>query len=61
MNQMYKQYSPNNNVDLYGLQLPDSVQNNNKWQAVIGNTPIVLNWSESGKVNSKGSGVLFIK
>lgn len=52
MNQTYKQYSPNNNVDLYGLQLPDSVLNNNKWQAVIGNTPIVLNWSESGEEES---------
>ncbi|MGL4694975.1 DUF4767 domain-containing protein [Enterococcus larvae] len=49
---MTKQYSPNNNVDLYGLQLPDSVLNNNKWQAVIGNTPIVLNWSESGEEES---------
>ncbi|MBO1094975.1 DUF4767 domain-containing protein [Enterococcus casseliflavus] len=52
MNQTYKQYSPNNNVDLYGLQLPDWVLNNNKWQAVIGNTPIVLNWSESGEEES---------
>ena len=52
MNQTYKQYSPNNNVDLYGLQLPDSVLNNNKWQAAIGNTPIVLNWSESGEEES---------
>lgn len=52
MNQTYKQYSPNNNVDLYGLQLPESVLNNNKWQAVIGNTPIVLNWSKSGEEES---------
>lgn len=52
MNQTYKQYNPNNNVDLYGLQLPDSVLNNNKWQAVIGNTPIVLNWSKSGEEES---------
>ncbi|WP_265460084.1 DUF4767 domain-containing protein [Enterococcus sp. HY326] len=52
MNQTYKQYSPNNNVDLYGLKLPDSVLNNNKWQAVIGNTPIVLNWSENGEEES---------
>ncbi|EOE08891.1 hypothetical protein Q9Q_01958 [Enterococcus faecalis EnGen0078] len=52
MNQTYKQYSPNNNVDLYGLHLPDSVLNNNKWQAVIDNTPIVLNWSESGEEES---------
>lgn len=52
MNQTYKQYSPNNNVDLYGLQLPDSVLNNNKWGAVIGNTPIVLNWSKSGEEES---------
>lgn len=51
MNQTYRQYSPNNNVDLYGLQLPDSVLNN-KWQAVIGNTPIVLKWSESGEEES---------
>ena len=52
MNQTYKQYSSNNNVDLYGLKLPDSVLNNNKWQAVIGNTPIVLNWSENGEEES---------
>jgi hypothetical protein len=52
MNQTYKQYIPNNNVDLYGLKLPDSVLNNNKWQAVIGNTPIVLNWSENGEEES---------
>ncbi|MBO0470989.1 DUF4767 domain-containing protein [Enterococcus sp. DIV0242_7C1] len=52
MNQTYKQYSPNNNVDLYGLQLPDSVLNNNQWQAVIGNTPIVINWSENGEEES---------
>lgn len=52
MNQTYKQYSLNNNVDLYGLQLPDSVLNNKKWQVVIGNTPIVLNWSESGEEES---------
>lgn len=52
MNQTYKQYSPNNNVDSYGLQLPDSVLNNNKWQVIIGNMPIVLNWSENGEEES---------
>lgn len=51
LNQAYEQYSPNKNVDLYGLQLPDAVLKNDiGWQAVIGNTPIVLNWSENGEV-----------
>ncbi|MGX7419927.1 DUF4767 domain-containing protein [Carnobacterium gallinarum] len=53
MNQIYKQYSPNNNVDLYGLQLPNAVLKHDiGWQAVIGNTPIVLNWSENGEVDN---------
>ncbi|MBS7577101.1 MULTISPECIES: DUF4767 domain-containing protein [unclassified Enterococcus] len=52
MNRSYKQYSPNNNVDLYGLSLPASVLNNSGWQAVIGDTPIVLNWSEYGDEKS---------
>ncbi|WP_420999873.1 DUF4767 domain-containing protein [Carnobacterium maltaromaticum] len=53
MNQIYKQYSPNNNVDLYGLQFPDEVLKHDiGWQAVIGNTPIVLNWSENGEADN---------
>ena len=47
MSQTCKQYSSNNNVDLYGLQLPDWILNNNNWQADIGHTSIVLNCSES--------------
>lgn len=53
LNQVYEQYSPNKNVDLYGLQLPDAVLKNDiGWQVVIGNTPIVLNWSENGEADN---------
>lgn len=50
MNQTYKQYSPNNNVDLYGLKLPDKVlDNKNGWQAVVDDVPIKIQWSENGE------------
>lgn len=52
MNQTYKQYSPGHNVDLYGLQLPDEVLTRTKFQVAIGQTPIVLNWSGDGVVDS---------
>ena len=52
MNQTYKQYSPGHNVDLYGLQLPDEVLTQTKFQVAIGQTPIVLNWSGDGVVDS---------
>lgn len=53
MNQTYKPYEPGNNVDLYGLQLPDSIlTNENGWQASIGEVPLSLMWSENGQVNN---------
>ncbi|OJG27008.1 hypothetical protein RU98_GL003099 [Enterococcus caccae] len=40
---MSKHYSPNNNVDLYGLMLPDKVlDNKNGWQAVVDDVPIKI-------------------
>ena len=53
MGQSYRSYGPGNNVNLYGLQLPDGVLNHmNGWQATVANTPISLTWSENGEVPS---------
>lgn len=50
MKQSYKEYGPGNNVNLYGLQLPDAVlANTNGWQATVNNVPITLTWSENGE------------
>lgn len=50
MKQSYKEYGPGNNVNLYGLQLPDNVlANTNGWQATVNNVPITLTWSENGE------------
>lgn len=50
MKQSYKEYGPGNNVNLYGLQLPDTVlANTNGWQATVNNLPITLTWSENGE------------
>ncbi|MDA3965835.1 DUF4767 domain-containing protein [Enterococcus thailandicus] len=53
MKQSYKEYGPSNNVNLYGLQLPDTVlANTNGWQATVNNVPITLTWSENGEANA---------
>ncbi|ASZ08287.1 DUF4767 domain-containing protein [Enterococcus thailandicus] len=53
MKQSYKEYGPGNNVNLYGLQLPDTVlANTNGWQATVNNVPITLTWSENGEANA---------
>ncbi|WP_312542221.1 DUF4767 domain-containing protein [Enterococcus sp.] len=50
MEQTYQAYSPGNNVDLYGLALPDGVlSGSDKWQAVIKDTPIDIAWSDTGE------------
>lgn len=50
MKQTYREYTSNNNVDLYGLQLPDRVlTNGDGWQAVVDDVPIKLTWSEDGQ------------
>lgn len=50
MEQTYQAYSPGNNVDLYGLALPDGVlSGSDKWQAVIDDTPIDIAWSDTGE------------
>lgn len=50
MEQTYQAYSPGNNVDLYGLALPDGVlSGSDKWQAVLDETPMDIAWSETGQ------------
>lgn len=59
MKQTYREYTPNNNVDLYGLQLPDRVlTNGDGWQAVVDDVPIKLVWSEDGQ--SEGYGLVAV-
>lgn len=50
MKQTYREYTPDQNVDLYGLQLPQTVlSGEGEWQAVIDKIPIQLEWSEDGQ------------
>lgn len=54
MQQSYQAYTPGNNVDFYGAQLPDSALKNGNggFQAALNNTPITLKWSETGQASS---------
>lgn len=55
MNQQYQAYQPGNNVNFYGLQIPDDVLNHkNGSQASIGERPINVKWSTNGQA---GDGV----
>lgn len=52
MKQTYREYTPEQNVDLYGLQLPRTVlTGKDGWQAVVNETPIELTWSEDGQTS----------
>ncbi|AQP54648.1 hypothetical protein CBF34_03725 [Vagococcus penaei] len=54
MKQDYQEYSPTNNVDLYGLQLPKTVlERLDNWQAVVNDVPISLAWSDNGKSDAE--------
>lgn len=54
MQQAYQAYTPGNNVDFYGTQLPDSALKNGNggFRAALNNTPITLKWSENGTAAS---------
>lgn len=47
MGQTYKEYSPENNVNFYGLQVPDGILSGNMRPA-INNEAIDLAWSKTG-------------
>lgn len=52
MKQTYREYTPEQNVDLYGLQLPRTVlTGKDGWQAVVNENPIELAWSEDGQTS----------
>lgn len=48
MGQNYKNYSQPNNVDLYGLLLPDAIFNGDM-QLAIESQPVEVEWSETGE------------
>ncbi|WEV60274.1 DUF4767 domain-containing protein [Streptococcaceae bacterium ESL0729] len=49
MNQTYQEYGPGNDVDLYGLKLPDDViSSDSTWKAALNNEPLNLKWSTDG-------------
>lgn len=47
MDQSYKSYSPENNVDFYGMTLPEATLTGG-WQVAINEQPIEIEWSENG-------------
>ncbi|HCS93948.1 MAG TPA: DUF4767 domain-containing protein [Bavariicoccus seileri] len=49
MGQHYKAYDVNHPVDLYGLYLPQGILAGGGFRPAIGNTPIVMNWSDTGE------------
>ena len=48
LGQEYKNYTPQNNVSLYGTPLPQAVINGN-WKMAINESPVTVQWSEDGK------------
>lgn len=48
--QTYQAYTPGNNVDFYGSQLPDQALKNGNggWTVALNKSPITLKWSENG-------------
>lgn len=53
MGQSYKEYQPNNNVDFYGVKLPDEVLGSDKKQPIAVNDQIVsAEWSSDGQSSS---------
>lgn len=51
LGQEYKNYTPQNNVSLYGTPLPQAVINGN-WKMAINESPVTVQWSEDGKGNA---------
>lgn len=52
MNQNYTSYSPDYNLDLYGLSLPNEIlfknQNNTSWKPAVNEKPVIMDWSDDG-------------
>lgn len=51
LGQEYKNYTPQNNVSLYGTPLPQAVINGN-WKMAINESPVTVQWSEDGNGNA---------
>ena len=50
LQQTYQEYTPDKNVDLYGLELPQAVLTvQSGWQAAVNDAPIKLTWSKDGE------------
>ncbi|NKC58470.1 DUF4767 domain-containing protein [Vagococcus fluvialis] len=47
MDQSYKNYSPENNVNFYGMSLPEATLTGG-WQVAINEQPVEMEWSETG-------------
>ncbi|MDR1807635.1 MAG: DUF4767 domain-containing protein [Propionibacteriaceae bacterium] len=49
MGQAYKEYGPGNNVDLYGLQVPDQVLDPSDWDFAVDYRTAAIAWSDDGR------------
>lgn len=55
MGQSYKEYTPGNNVNFYGLQLPDGVVGGSEMPLSINNQPATAEWSADGTSSAEYS------
>lgn len=55
MGQSYKEYTPGNNVNFYGLQLPDGVIGGSEMPLSVNNQPVTAAWSVDGTSSAKYS------
>lgn len=53
MNQKYKKYTADSNLDYYGIELPKVIMGDSKeFEPTIGEIPITLKWSTTGKIEA---------
>lgn len=53
MNQKYKKYTADSNIDYYGIKLPNAIMGDSKeFEPTIGEIPITLKWSSTGKLEA---------
>ncbi|MFC0276876.1 DUF4767 domain-containing protein [Enterococcus devriesei] len=55
MGQSYKEYAPGNNVNFYGLQLPDGVIGGSEMPLSVNNQPVTAEWSLDGTSSAEYS------
>lgn len=56
MKQTYREYTPNNNVNFYGLQLPEAVLGSSKtWGIDVKDVAVSAEWSTTGESSSEYS------